>query len=79
MAVAAADTNVFVHHHEAIFALMHRAAWADLSTGRIFTVVTGDRKVVGEDILMEYAVILLPVAARIFIKCGDSSRPESGS
>ncbi|PJD86120.1 hypothetical protein B9Q30_09450, partial [Enterobacter hormaechei] len=48
-------------------ALVHCPARADLGTGRIFAVVAGNRQVIGEDILMPDAVVLLPVAARVFI------------
>ncbi len=46
MAVAAANAYLFVDHHKTVFALMHRAARADLGAGRIFTVVTGDGEVI---------------------------------
>ena len=47
-------------------------ARADLGAGRIFAVVAGNRQVIGEDILMPDAVILLPVAARVFINTPEA-------
>lgn len=39
VAVAAADTNIFIDHHKAIFSFVHCAAGADFGTRRIIAVV----------------------------------------
>ena len=73
VAVATADADILVHHHKTVVALVHCPARADLGAGRIFAVVAGNRQVIGEDILMPDAVILLPVAARIFINTTEAN------
>ncbi len=72
VAVATADADILVHHHKTVVALVHCPARADLGAGRIFAVVAGNRQVIGEDILMPDAVILLPVAARVFINTPEA-------
>jgi hypothetical protein len=72
MAVAAADADIFIHHHKTVFTLVHRPARADFGAGRIFAVVTGNRQVIGKDVLMPDAVILLPVAAGVFVDAAEA-------
>ena len=72
MAVTAANAHLFVDHHKTVFALVHRSARADLGAGRIGAVVTGDGEVIGENVLIPDAVILLPVAAGIFINAAEA-------
>ncbi|VAU68952.1 Uncharacterised protein [Klebsiella pneumoniae] len=73
VAVATADADILVHHHKTVVTLVHCPARADLGAGRIFAVVAGNRQVIGEDILMPDAVILLPVAARVFINTTEAN------
>ncbi|ABV13300.1 hypothetical protein CKO_02176 [Citrobacter koseri ATCC BAA-895] len=72
MAVATADADVLIHHHKTVLAFVHRAARAHFRAGRVFAVVAGNGKIVGKDILVPDAVILLPVAARIFIDAAEA-------
>ncbi|CHT39650.1 Uncharacterised protein [Salmonella enterica subsp. enterica serovar Typhi] len=72
VAVAAADTDLFIHHHKTVIALVHRAARADFGAGRVFAVVTGDGEIVGKDVLVPDAVIFLPVTARILINAAEA-------
>ncbi|CQC05052.1 Uncharacterised protein [Salmonella enterica subsp. enterica serovar Typhimurium str. DT104] len=72
VAVAATDTDLFVHHHKTVIALVHRAARADFGAGRVFAVVTGDGEIVGKDVLVPDAVIFLPVTARILINAAEA-------
>src|SRR5690606_14984454 len=67
MAVAAADADILIHHHKPVVTLVHCPARAHFGAGRVFTMVTGNRQVIGKDVLMPDAVILLPVAARVFV------------
>ncbi|EPI62840.1 hypothetical protein A672_04836, partial [Salmonella enterica subsp. enterica serovar Enteritidis str. 08-1080] len=52
--------------------LVHRAARADFGAGRVFAVVTGDGEIVGKDVLVPDAVILLPVATCILINATEA-------
>lgn len=67
MAIAAADANLFIHHHKTVFPFMHGGARADFNAGRILAMVASDGQIIGKDVLMIAVAILLPVAAGIFI------------
>jgi hypothetical protein len=72
MAVATADADIFIDHHKTIFTFVHRPARANFGAGRIFAVVTGNGEVIGKDVLMPDAVILLPVAAGVFVDAAEA-------
>lgn len=72
VAVAAADTNIFINHHKAIFTLMHCAAGADFCTCGVIAMVTGDGEIISEHVLVPDAIIFLPVAASIFINTAET-------
>lgn len=72
VAVAAADTNVFINHHKAIFTLMHCAAGADFCTCGVIAMVTGDGEIISEHVLVPDAIIFLPVAASVFINTAET-------
>lgn len=72
VAVAAADTNIFINHHKAIFTLMHCAAGADFCTCGVIAMVTGDGEIISEHVLVPDAIIFLPVAASVFINTAET-------
>lgn len=72
VAVAAADTNIFINHHETIFTLMHCTAGADFCTCGVIAMVTGDGEIISEHVLVPDAIIFLPVAASIFINTAET-------
>ena len=72
VAIPTANAHIFIDNDKAIFTFVHRAARTHFGTGWVFAVVTRNGEVIGKDVLMPDAVILLPVTARVFINAAEA-------
>ncbi len=72
MAIATANTDLLIHHDKTIFPFMHCSARTDFGTCRVGTMVARNGEIIGKDILMPDAVILLPVTTRILINAAEA-------
>ena len=64
--------HIFINDHKTIITFMHRTTWANLGTGRIFAVVTGNGEIVGENVLSPDAVVFLPVTSGVFVNPAET-------
>ncbi|QUJ00234.1 hypothetical protein KCP73_25300 [Salmonella enterica subsp. enterica] len=72
VAVATADTDLFVHHHKTVIALASRRSGRTLVQARCFAVVAWKIIIATKDVLVPGAVIFLPVTARILINAAEA-------